>query len=58
MSRKDFIVIADIAVEQINTGMVKKKDRDAFLNTMTIRMSNWFRTFDAVKFREYIEERI
>ena len=57
MSRKDYIVVADIIVSQIQLGHVKK---NAIKKTIIVASNFLTRTgnFDYTKFEEYILERI
>ena len=57
MSRKDYIVVADILVSQIQLGYVKKKDIN---NAIRVASNFLCRTgnFDYSRFENYIMERI
>jgi len=58
MTRKDYIVIADAMVKQIQCMYVKKRDIQSHINIMCnhLRIDN--NSFDADKFHKYIKERI
>ena len=55
MSRQDFIAIANILVNQINSGYVKKKDIEQFIQTACNGLGG---TFNENIFKAYIKDRV
>jgi len=58
MSRKDYIVIANAMIGQINNGFVKKKDIDVFIGAMRNRLAMNYSNFMADTFINYIKRGI
>ena len=54
MTRKDYIVIADAMIKQIDRGFIKKKDIEKAINVMSNALSSDNYRFDYGKFEDYI----
>lgn len=55
MTRKHFIEIAEACIQTINKGHVKKKDIDAFINTISDGCSRCNNNFDYNRFESYVK---
>ncbi len=56
MTRKDYIQVANGCISAINTGTVKKKDIDKFIEIFCVAV--WNTNFDQEKFTAYIKDRL
>lgn len=58
MSRKDYIIIAEAMIIQINKGFIKKKNIEDAIDTMAKALKSDNYAFRHGTFRDYIMERI
>ena len=58
MSKKDYIIIADAMIIQINMGFVKKKYIEGFIDKMANELKNDNYKFSHDTFNDYIRKAI
>ena len=58
MTRKDYIIIANAMVAQIDLGYVRKVDILGFIQEMALNLKEDNEKFDSEKFEDYIRSNI
>ncbi len=55
MTKKDYVVVAEVLIDAINSGFVKKKHINDVIRATAFRLSRYNDKFDEKIFRDYVQ---